>query len=92
MDVKAAVKRAKEYVADLLADEGIINLGLEEVVFDEGDGTWNVTVGFSRPWELARNPMTAITGHPGAGRAYRVVRIRDGDGEVVAFKQWDKAA
>ena len=62
MDVKAAVRTAKEYVADLLADEGIINLGLEEVVFDEGDGTWNVTVGFSRPWELARNPMTAITG------------------------------
>ena len=36
MDVKEAAKLAKEYVADLFADEGIANVGLEEI--QEGRG------------------------------------------------------
>lgn len=35
MDVKEALKKAKAYVADLLADENPINLGLEEMQHDE---------------------------------------------------------
>jgi hypothetical protein len=60
MDVKEAVATAKKYVGELFTQEGITNLGLEEIEFDEQAGEWRVTVGFSRPgirWEgLLRSP------------------------------------
>ena len=35
MDVKEAVTLAKNHITDLFAAEGIINLGLEEVEYDD---------------------------------------------------------
>jgi len=58
MDVKEAVKRAKQYVAELYEEEGLVNLGLEEIEFDEKAGLWRVTLGFSRPWNTLRNALT----------------------------------
>ena len=40
MDVKQAVQTAKEHVAHLFADEPIMDVGLEEVEFDEVDKVW----------------------------------------------------
>ena len=51
MDVKEAAKLAKDYVADLFAEEGIGNLGLEEIELVADGHYWVVTVGFSRPWD-----------------------------------------
>jgi uncharacterized protein YdeI (YjbR/CyaY-like superfamily) len=89
MDVKDAVKRAKSYVAELFAEEGLTNLGLEEIEHDDQAGTWNVTLGFSRPWNTARNALTALTGDAAARRTYRIVRVRDTDGEVLSVKRRD---
>ena len=50
MDVKEAVRTAKEYLAELFAEETITDVGLEEVVFDDASNEWNITIGFSRPW------------------------------------------
>ena len=44
MDVKEAVLTAKRYVADVFADEGIADIGLEEVEFDEASDVWMVTI------------------------------------------------
>lgn len=85
MEVKKAVQEAKAYVADLLDDEGVTNLGLEEVYFDETSGLWNITLGFSRPWNTTRSPITAITGDPAVRRAYRVVKMRDDDGKIISM-------
>jgi hypothetical protein len=89
MDVKDAVKRAKSYVAELFAEEGLMNLGLEEIEHDDVAGTWDVTLGFSRPWNTARNALTALTGDTAARRTYRVVKVRDADGEVLSVKRRD---
>ena len=51
MDVKEAAKLAKEYVADLFAEEGIDNVGLEEIELGDDRQFWEVMVGFSRPWD-----------------------------------------
>ncbi len=88
MNVKDAVKAAKTYVADLLAEEGLSNLGLEEIEHNDADGTWDVTLGFSRPWNTVRNTLTALTGETVPKRAYRVVTVRD-DGEVLSIKRRD---
>ena len=54
IDVVAAVRIAKAYVAQAFAGEPISNIGLEETEFDEVNGEWNITIGFSRPWEKPR--------------------------------------
>ncbi len=51
MDVKEAVRTAKKYVAELFTDETIANGGLEEVEFNNTSNNWEVTIGFSRPWQ-----------------------------------------
>ncbi len=56
MDVVEAVSTAKKYILKLFQDEKILNLGLEEAFFDESQGVWHITLGFSRPWD---NPQAA---------------------------------
>ena len=52
MDVKAVAQRAKTYVADLYSPtKRSVNVGLEEVEFDDSQDRWIVTIGFSRPWD-----------------------------------------
>ena len=89
MEVKEAVKVAKDYVADILKEEGVVNLGLEEIEFGEGDNTWHVTLGFSRPWNTVRNALTAMTGENAPRRVYRVVKIKDDDGRVISLTKRD---
>ena len=80
MEVKQAVEVAKKYVADLFIDEGIANLGLEEV---EKKGTyWNITIGFSRPWD---SNIGAVLGGV-RSRTYKTIMINDQDGHILAVK------
>ena len=81
MDVKEAVRRAKNYLDDLYQAEEIANVGLEEVVFEDMSNTWKVTIGFSRPWDY-RNALTAALGNGGPARSYKVLRIDDDSGRV----------
>ena len=68
MEPKEAVLVAKEHVRDLFGDEGISNLGLEEIAL-EGN-VWKITIGFSRKWDV--NVSSVLSG---SGRAYKVLRI-----------------
>lgn len=60
MNVKEAIELAKDHIKDFFESEHISNLGLEEVEFDDHSEIWNVTVGFSRPWDVANNALAAI--------------------------------
>ena len=83
MDVKEATKTAREYVAEVFADEGITNLGLEEVVYDVESERWRITFGFARPWD--RQGDMGVRMGLKAPRAYKILRIDDGTGRVVAL-------
>lgn len=85
MDVKEAVGTAKEYVADLFADEAITHVGLEEVAFDEVSGDWKVTIGFTPNWSHASAVLSSVIGPDRHNRSYKVVRIRDHDGRVISL-------
>ena len=76
MDVKEASGKAKEYVADLFDGEGISNVGLEEIEFDELSSHWKITIGFSRPWDT-KNVLTAELSERRLERSYKIVRIDD---------------
>ena len=89
MDVKEAVAIAKSYLTEVYAEERIINLGLEEVEFDDASDRWNVTLGFSRPWDHPkRHALAAVQGleKPSPKRSYKVIRINDGNGLVESLR------
>jgi hypothetical protein len=85
MEVKQAVAIAKNYVGEIFAGESLTNVGLEEVEFDEMRGAWEITVGFSRPWD-AKLPWVSPALQADKSRSYKVVRISDSDGRVLSIK------
>jgi hypothetical protein len=90
MNAKEAIAAAKTYVADLYSQEGIANLGLEEVAFDQQHHQWLVTLGFSRSWE-GPGALSIAAGFP-RPRAYKVVTVADRDGDVVSIKNREGTA
>lgn len=92
MDVKAAVAQAKQYVNELFAEEGIRNVGLEEIDYDDQRHEWRVTIGFSRPWDEPTNSAFASFGGQQnfLRRAYKVVRINDETETVVSVKSLEE--
>lgn len=93
MDVKQAIGVAKHSVDEIFAGEPIIDLGLEEVEFDDNSGIWLITYGFSRPWDDIRpNPLTATFGQgTRKKRDYKIVRISDHDGKLISIKNRETA-
>lgn len=80
MEVKEAVRTAKQHIVDLYDTENINNVGLEEV--ELVGGVWSVTVGFSRPWDYASN----LFGQQSLPRrTYKIVTIDNNDGEVLSI-------
>jgi hypothetical protein len=90
MDVKEAISAAKQCINSLFADEGLANLRLEEVEFDDEAQTWNITLGFLRPMEKA--PVNGLAAsifqqlELNQERDYKVVRINDGNAKVLSVK------
>jgi len=87
MDVKEAVALAKKHVADLFEEEGAVNIGLEEVEYDDQD-QWHITIGFSRPWDERESWAGLIP--PALKRTYKVVVI-DKAGRAVSVRNRETA-
>jgi hypothetical protein len=87
-EMKDAIAKAKHWVADILADETPMNVGLDEIEYDEEERAWKITIGFSRPWNtIQRNALTTIAGTQGTPRrSYRVVTV-DRSGQVISMKR-----
>lgn len=85
MEVKEAVRIAKSYLADLYDDEGIINVGLEEVEFDEPSDTWRITLGFSHEKFTKISLVPTMIGDRRLNRSYKVIRVRDDNGKVMSL-------
>jgi hypothetical protein len=86
MDMKDAVKSAKSYVAELFREDGIAELGLEEIEFDDDQEIWNITIGFTRLRDQTPNQLARLTGQLPENRTYRVVKIRDRDAKFISVK------
>ena len=88
LDVKDAVDSAKTAVTNLFAQEGVFNLGLEEVEFDDAQEQWRITVGFSRSWDKRQGLLADLAST--TGRTYKVVTINK-DGKVMSIKNRETA-
>ena len=91
MDVKEAVVAAKGYLADLLSEEHVTNVGLEEIEFDRSGSAWHITLGFSRPWDYQRAGAWRAEPRP-PSRSYKVLRVDDASGDVISVKEHSTAA
>lgn len=89
MNVKEAVALAKQHVLELFDEEGVRNLGLEEVELDGQSDEWIVTLGFSRPWDEPKNALAALAAPAYTRRTLKVVRISNQGSQVVSVKKRD---
>ena len=71
VDMREAVRTAKQFVTEYFDDERITNVGLEEIKYDQNSNLL-ITIGFLRPWDKTRN---AFTYEVKKERSYKVVRI-----------------
>jgi hypothetical protein len=85
MDVKQAVELAKKTFLEIFAEDHPVNLGLEEIEFDESSGTWQITLGFSRPWDKS-NPLASAIASINPPRSYKIVKISDESGKLMSIK------
>ena len=51
MKVKDVAQQAIVHIAEIFESEQPENIGLEEISFNENEKIWEVTIGFSRPWD-----------------------------------------
>jgi hypothetical protein len=88
MDAKEAIKAAKAYVQDIFKGEGVINIGLEEISFDEHAKAWDVTIGFTRRWDTQSSVLAAAAGlsQPSHRRTYKIIEVSNENGEVLAVR------
>lgn len=100
IDVKEAVRLAKEFAAGIYDNEKISGLGLEAVERTEDGNYWLVTLGFSRPW--SRKPqkhdkfkslidgMQGVSREPKLEREYKVFRVDAKSGAVVSMEMFSE--
>lgn len=87
MNVKDAVKAAIQQVSDLFELDENSNVGLEEVVYTDNPAGWNITVGFSRPWDRQQPGIGSALQPLQPKRQYRVVKIlKNGEIESVTIR------
>ena len=83
MDVNKAVDLAKRYVVNIFDGEEITNVGLEEVKFNHVSNCWQITIGFSRPWDYPKNLLEAEQPEK---RTYKVVNINDENSVILSVE------
>lgn len=90
LDVKEAVRLAKDYVRDVYeGEEQILHLGLEETEYDMAQDAWRITLAFSRPFNTPRTRAHEILEKIGdrahLRRSYKVLTVGE-KGNVIAMK------
>lgn len=82
MNAKQAIAKAKTSVADLFENEGVHDIRLEEIRFDDVPSQWLVTVGFLRGKPSSGTILDKI--QPEWRREYKVVAISNSTEEAVS--------
>lgn len=79
MEVKEAVKKAREYIQEIYSDEHVNDIRLEEVEYEHHENAWNVTLSFSRP-------AAGLQQIVGAPRDYKTIVIDNPSRRVTAMR------
>jgi hypothetical protein len=82
MNVKDAATIAITHIIELFKDEKLSNVGLEEATYNENKKKWEVTVGFSRPWDYHEQGLVTGLQPLTPNRQYKIVHIDSKTREV----------
>lgn len=85
MERVEAVHAAKRYAKEIFGDEGISRIRLEEINYDADSDEWQITVGFSYQSSTSGLETTLRVDTVYGNRQYKVVRVRDRDGEFAGL-------
>ena len=86
LNTQKAVKLAKQWLATQLSEEGIANIGLEEIRWV--DDCWEITLGFNRPWDFSGMLFADVGAKP---RTYKIIKVRDSDQSIVEMRNREAA-
>lgn len=94
VDVKQAIRAARDYITEVYAPETPRGLQLEEVELTDDEGYWLVTFGFdtdreAEPIDPVRERVLSVQGiktPPRYVRDYKVIKIRADDGKPLSMK------
>lgn len=89
ISMKEAVDRAKDYAAELYADERVDSLGLEGARKSDDGARWLITLGFARPWDLVQRRRTDLFTQEQEivpARVFKTFAIDAESGEIVEVK------
>lgn len=90
MDMKEAVRAAKDQILHVFGDEVLSDPRLEEVEFDDNGGMWHITIGFYRRPDLP--PLDGMQGALSAvlrttpRREYKLVQVSDLTRKAISVK------
>lgn len=88
IDMKTAVRAARQFALELFESETLPNLALEEIEFDKSSHRWQVTVGFDSPHKIKRKtngPSLFPTIEEDIQREYKQFNIDAEDGHLVSM-------
>lgn len=90
--MKAAAATAKAAIAQMYQGAGVTGIGLEEIAPDDTGQLWLVTVGYNPasndipPRRAPARWADDFRNHYFGDRRFKVVTIRQDDGEIVAIR------
>ncbi|MEC4803807.1 MAG: hypothetical protein SAJ12_19350 [Jaaginema sp. PMC 1079.18] len=88
LKVEEAVKAAIDYLQKLRQSIGfdVKDIRLEEVEVSEDDRYWLITLSFTQPSDLTKNPLPGIVTQPKYQKEYKIFRINGNTGKVESMK------
>lgn len=88
IDMKTAVRSARQFALELYESDRLPNLALEEIEFDEKSHQWQVTLGFDSPHKIKRrtNDISFFpTIEEEIKREYKQFNIDAEDGHLISM-------
>ncbi len=88
IDVKQAVKSAREQATLFFEEEDIKNLMLEEVEYDDNSDIWLITLGYDSPNTVKRRsgPNIYQTIQEEVKRVYKIFNLNGETGKFISMK------
>lgn len=86
MTPKQAITLAKSWVEDIVAEEGVAQIDLEEIRYDEPRGQWLITVGFYRAPPKGSNAGLGALLVGNSRKSFKLVRIDDKSETVLSME------
>jgi hypothetical protein len=82
VEIKEAISKAKEFVANVMSDEEVSQIRLEEAEFDDREDAWLITLGVMRPSVSKTSLIPNLIVERALKRSYKIVKVPNHGGKL----------